>query len=144
MTLLPAARRLPLCACVLVASVAALIWGGRVVIPALNAGQSAAEFCARVLAELPEGETVSTLESSDFPVLAYYLGRDRVVDLDRSELAARLRRDPQGYGVAERHELRWWTEDGTCSARIVLEDSGPARSRLVLFRWQATPRSDHE
>ncbi|MBN2491915.1 MAG: glycosyltransferase family 39 protein [Planctomycetes bacterium] len=144
LALLPAARRVPVCASVLVACVAALVWGGRVVIPALNAGQSAAAFCTRVLAALPQGETVSTLESSDFPVLAYYLGRDRVIDLDRSQLAARLRREAQGYGVAERHELLRWTEGGAVCTRIVLEGSGPARSRLVLFRWHSTPASDHE
>jgi 4-amino-4-deoxy-L-arabinose transferase-like glycosyltransferase len=139
MSLARAEGRWPLCESALVAAAALLVWVGLDVLPVFNARKSPRAFCTEVKARLVPGEVVVNVEASRFPLMAYYLGRARVRDLERKEFRShlRLRGHPAGLGIAERRDLlRWMKEDGL-SATIVVDSGGRRRSRVVLFAWPA-------
>jgi len=142
---LPAARRLPLAQGVLVASCAVTVWAGLVVVPALNPRKSQARFCRQVLERLPAEQEVCSVDTRGFPLLAYYLGRNRVVDSDKSGCARWHSRHPEACGLAEYHNLEKWIEEESFPAKVVLDTPGHHRkSRPVLFKWEprTSPRAD--
>ncbi len=138
MSLAPARRDWPVAEGALVTAAAVLIWGGVAVLPSLNARKSPKDLCIAAQQIVPAGEKILSVRVSRFPLMAYYLGWERVRECDRTRmLRSHMRKKPSGFGVAERANVLKWIGEGWLPARIRAETAGRRKSRAVLFEWNA-------
>jgi 4-amino-4-deoxy-L-arabinose transferase-like glycosyltransferase len=136
MSLAPAKRDWPLCESALVAAAGVLIWAGLAVLPSMNARKSPRALCREIRRIVPAGEKIVSVRVSRFPLMAYYLGWDRIWVCNKGKWVRRhMARTPTGFGVGERKDVLKWIKEGWLPARIRAESGGRRKTRAVLFEW---------
>jgi hypothetical protein len=140
MSLAPSRRGWPLVECALVSVVCALAWGGLAVQPAFNARKSPAAFAREVLRRVPREQRIAVVDSTDFPLMVFYLGPDRVV--------RRKRRDLGRTSQDQNNEAGWVVCDADniyrlrAGAAVVHDPGGSDDDRPVLLRLRLAPEAD--
>ncbi len=137
MSLAPARRDWPLAESALVSAAGVLVWAGLAVLPSMNARKSPRALCAEIRRIVPAGEKIVSVRVSRFPLMAYYLGWDRVWVCNKGKwLRRHMLRTPNGFGIAERNDVLKWIEEGWLPAEIRAESERRRESRAVLFEWK--------